>query len=90
MAACRDAIEQDNNVESGKDVDGRCENISALVVQLQRMLEGRDKFILVFDGIDRQREAAPTLLPAISRLGEIVRIIFLQQVMKLTISRYQT
>jgi len=29
-------------------------------------------FILVFDGIDRQREAPPTLLPALARLGEII------------------
>ena len=53
--------------------DGRCESISAFVVELQHLLEGRGKFILVFEGIDRQREAAPTLLPAIARLGEIVQ-----------------
>lgn len=54
---------------------GRCENLSALVVHLQRLLERRqDKFILVFDGVDRQREAPPTLLPALARLGEMVRM----------------
>ncbi|KAI4252993.1 MAG: hypothetical protein L6R42_007751, partial [Xanthoria sp. 1 TBL-2021] len=53
-------------------VDGRCESISAFVVQLQRLLEDQKKFILVFDNIDRQREAAPTLLPALARLGELV------------------
>ena len=58
--------------EEANGLDGRCESISAFVVELQRILEGREKFILVFDGIDRQREAAPTLLPAIARLGEIV------------------
>jgi origin recognition complex subunit 5 len=45
------------------------------VVELQSLLEGRGKFILAFDGIDGQREAATTLLPAIARLGEIVRLL---------------
>ena len=53
-------------------MEGRCDSISAFVVQLQRLLEGKGNFILVFDGIDHQREAAPTLLPALARLGEIV------------------
>ena len=56
------------------DVDNRCESVSALVARLQSLLEHSErKFILVFDGIDKQREASPTLLPAIARLGEIVR-----------------
>ena len=47
------------------------------MVELQRLLEGRGKHILVFDGIDRQREVAPTLLPAIARLGETVSLLLL-------------
>ena len=31
------------------------------------------KLILVFDGIDKQREAQPTLIPGLVRLGSIVR-----------------
>ncbi|KAI4242466.1 MAG: hypothetical protein L6R40_004020 [Gallowayella cf. fulva] len=53
-------------------IDGRCESISAFVLQLQRLLDGQKKFILVFDNVDRQREAAPTLLPALARLGELI------------------
>lgn len=60
---------------------GRCETLAALTVELTRMLkdgverENSDwRFVLVFDGIDRQREAPPTLLPALARLSEIVRI----------------
>ncbi|EJT72001.1 hypothetical protein GGTG_11251 [Gaeumannomyces tritici R3-111a-1] len=30
------------------------------------------RFVLVFDGIDRQREAPPTMLPALARLSEII------------------
>ncbi|KAI1495846.1 origin recognition complex subunit 5 C-terminus-domain-containing protein [Biscogniauxia marginata] len=32
----------------------------------------RRRFVLVFDGIDRQRDAPPTLLPALARLAEII------------------
>ena len=52
---------------------GRCETISALAVHLQHLLAQRPKFVLVFDGIDQQREAPPTVLPALARLGETVR-----------------
>ena len=72
MAACRDAIHKGDDVQKSIDIDGRCENTSALVVQLQTLLEGEKKFVLVFDGIDRQREAPPSFLPGIARLGEIV------------------
>jgi hypothetical protein len=60
----------------------RCENLSQLVVEISRLLEGwttsgeehegKKRFVLVFDGIDRQRDAPPTLFPALARLGEIV------------------
>jgi origin recognition complex subunit 5 len=51
----------------------RTDSLSVLVVHLQKLLEGRaGKFVLVFDGIDKQREAPPTLLPALARIGEIV------------------
>lgn len=59
---------------------GRCENLAQLGVVLGKLLEGvregggsRDKFVLVFDGIDAQRDAPPTLLPALARMGEVVR-----------------
>jgi origin recognition complex subunit 5 len=62
--------------------DSRCENLAQLVVAINRILEdqsdsstpGFGKFVLVFDGIDRQRDAPPTLLPALARLGELVGI----------------
>ncbi|KAI4157464.1 MAG: hypothetical protein LQ342_008257 [Letrouitia transgressa] len=57
---------------ASRDIDGRCESISAFAVQLQRLLNDTENFILVFDGIDRQREASPTLLPALIRLGELI------------------
>ena len=70
--------------------DGKCDSISAFVIQLQCLLEGKGKYILVFDGIDRQREASPTLLPAIARLGEIVRLTMHSLWTRLTLYRYRT
>ncbi|OWO98683.1 origin recognition complex subunit Orc [Marssonina coronariae] len=67
-----------------KDNVGRCENLSQLTVELGKLLDGwatsaaaeeqgvKQRFVLVFDGIDRQRDAPPTLLPALARLGEII------------------
>ncbi|KAH7413445.1 origin recognition complex subunit 5 C-terminus-domain-containing protein [Cadophora sp. MPI-SDFR-AT-0126] len=64
-----------------KDNIGRCENLAQLAVALGRMVDNWTasgdeekvrKFVLVFDGIDRQRDAPPTLLQALGRLGEII------------------
>jgi origin recognition complex subunit 5 len=64
---------------------GRCESLSQLVVELGKLLSGRAPntagdakrgFVLVFDGIDKQREPPPTLLPALARLGEVVSCVF--------------
>ncbi|KAI0537015.1 origin recognition complex subunit 5 C-terminus-domain-containing protein [Xylaria digitata] len=56
---------------------GRCETLAALTAELTKTLkyveqDTRSRFVLVFDGIDRQRDAPPTLLPALARLSEIV------------------
>ncbi|MCJ1387168.1 hypothetical protein MMC18_000008 [Xylographa bjoerkii] len=75
IIACKDAIEKIDDGEAVQDLtsfDGRCENLSSLTVQLERLVKPQSKLILVFDGIDRQREAPPTLLPALARLGEII------------------
>lgn len=57
----------------------RCENLAQLTFELSRMLKyppqpERRHFVLVFDGVDRQKETPPTLLPALARLSEIVRM----------------
>lgn len=69
---------------------GRCEHVSALAVLLGSLLDGsarrgeedqgegqggEDRFVLVLDGVDRQREAPGTLLPALARLGDMVSSI---------------
>lgn len=61
------------------DFATRCESLAQLNFELSRMLkhvtqpEGRH-FVLVFDAIDRQKEAPPTLLPALARLSEMVSL----------------
>lgn len=67
-------------VADALDWDGRparCETMSQLTVELSKMLlypshPSGFHFTLVFDAIDRQREAPLTLLPALARLSEIV------------------
>lgn len=60
----------------------RCETLAQLTVELTKMLkypvreDAGWRFVLVLDAIDRQRDAPPTLLPALARLSEIVRISF--------------
>ena len=63
---------------------GRCEHVSTLLILLgdifaaarnNKKMEvevGGDEFVLVLDGIDRQREASQMLLAALARLGEMV------------------
>lgn len=61
------------NGDKTAEYSGRCENVSTLVAHLQRLLEHEtERFVLVFDGIDKQRESPPTLLPALARLSEFV------------------
>lgn len=57
---------------------GKCEHISTLVVLLEEIFApgkgvAMDKFVLVLDGIDEQREASHMLLSGLARLGEVVR-----------------
>lgn len=61
--------EEDENHQPNTD---RCENLGALVVHLEKALRKSSKFVLVLDGVDKQREAPPTLLPALARIGESV------------------
>lgn len=71
MLACKHEVEKGGLI-AFNDIDGRCESLSSLSVILSRLLAHTKKFVLVFDGVDKQREAPPTLLPALARLGEIV------------------
>ena len=67
-----DVLQDEDVNRTEKAYSGRCENLSTLTVHLQKLLEKQEKFVLVFDGVDKQREAPPTLLPALARLGEVI------------------
>ncbi|KAF1353453.1 origin recognition complex subunit 5 C-terminus-domain-containing protein [Delphinella strobiligena] len=71
LSACVDAVKPTNG-NSNHASSSKCESLSALTSSLERVLEGIDKFILVLDGVDEQREAPPTMLPALTRLGQII------------------
>ena len=63
-------------------VDGtaaRCETLAALQVQLSALLEEKE-LVLLFDGIDGQREAPPTLIPALARIAESVSMVHVMPV----------
>lgn len=72
MAASLDALEETYDERIDRRLFARTENLSALCVNLQRMLEGRGKFVLVLDAIDKLREGGGTLIAALGRLGEAV------------------
>ncbi|KAF2711086.1 hypothetical protein K504DRAFT_404259 [Pleomassaria siparia CBS 279.74] len=85
MAACLDARDKHGSVgETKTKIDrrpyARTESLNTLVVSLGKLMgewEGEDgmkggKFVLVFDGIDAQREAPATLIPALARFGELI------------------
>ncbi|GKU01082.1 unnamed protein product [Fusarium langsethiae] len=60
-----------------EEVPRRCETLAQLTVELVKMIQypkrdPRWRFVLVLDAIDRQRDAPPTLLPALARLSEII------------------
>ncbi|KAF9878548.1 origin recognition complex subunit orc5 [Colletotrichum karsti] len=55
----------------------KCETLAQLTVELCKMLKYTQRpegwrLVLVFDSIDRQRDAPATLLPALARLSEVI------------------
>ncbi|PHH65410.1 hypothetical protein CDD81_2514 [Ophiocordyceps australis] len=54
----------------------RCETLAQLAVALETLLvsprRSRWRFVLVLDGIDRQRDGPPVLVPALARLSETI------------------
>ncbi|KAF1828739.1 origin recognition complex subunit Orc5 [Decorospora gaudefroyi] len=73
VAASLDAVEE---ADDGGKIDrrpyARTENLSALCVNMAKLLEGREKFVLVLDAVDKLREGGGTLIAALGRLGETI------------------
>ena len=55
------------------DQHDRVDSLNSLAAGLQKLLQNYGQnVVLVLEGIDRQRGASQTLLPALTRLGETV------------------
>jgi origin recognition complex subunit 5 len=66
------SFDEDGDHPTTKSYNTRCENLGSLAMHMQRLLSQKNKFIVVFDDIDQQRDAPPTLIPALARLPESV------------------
>ncbi|KNG45562.1 origin recognition complex subunit orc5 [Stemphylium lycopersici] len=72
VASSLDALDEFHDEKSDRRPYARTENLSALCVNMGKLLEGRGKFVLVLDAMDKLREGAGTLIAALGRLGEII------------------
>lgn len=72
MASSLDALDEYHDETIDRRPYARTENLSALCVNLAKLLEGRGKFVLVLDAVDKLREGGGTLIAALGRLGESV------------------
>jgi len=72
VAASLDALDEFNDEKIDRRPYARTENLSALCVNMEKLLAGRGKFVLVLDAVDKLREGGGTLIAALGRLGEMV------------------
>ncbi|KAF2818526.1 origin recognition complex subunit Orc5 [Ophiobolus disseminans] len=72
VASSLDALDEHHDEKIDRRPYARTENLSALCVNLAKLLEGRGKFVLVLDAVDKLREAGGTLIAALGRLGESI------------------
>jgi origin recognition complex subunit 5 len=70
FASCVSAFEQESQIEQYDRID----SINALLGNLRKLFErvGQRRFVVVIEGIDRLKQAGPTLLPALARSGDQV------------------
>ncbi|KAI4608392.1 hypothetical protein J4E83_009197 [Alternaria metachromatica] len=72
VAASLDALDEFNDEKIDRRPYARTENLSALCVNMEKLLAGRGKFVLVLDAVDKLREGGGTLIAALGRLGEMI------------------
>jgi origin recognition complex subunit 5 len=72
IASSLDALDEYHDEKNDRRPYARTENLSALCVNLAKLLEGRGKFVLVLDAVDKLREGGGTIIAALQRLGETV------------------
>ncbi|KAF2182865.1 hypothetical protein K469DRAFT_751988 [Zopfia rhizophila CBS 207.26] len=86
VSSVLDALDEYNDERIDRRPYSRTENLSVLANHLQKILEGHKKFVLVFDGIDKQREAPYTFLPGLARFSELIPALSLILITTLPIS----
>jgi origin recognition complex subunit 5 len=70
FTSCMNALEQQESIEEYDRVD----SLNALSVGLQRLFRKLPrKLVVVLDAIDEVKGAGSTMLPALARLGDMVR-----------------
>lgn len=78
IVAVTNALRTWNGSGDGEVLSQRCETLAQLAASLgvifdePQLKDGLTQFILVLDGMDKQRDPLPTLMPALARLCETV------------------
>lgn len=78
IAAVTNAVRAWNGNRDGEAESQRCETLAQLAASLgaifnePQLSDGLTHFILVLDGMDKQRDPPPTLMPALARLCETI------------------
>jgi origin recognition complex subunit 5 len=72
VASSLDALDEHYDEKIDRRPYARTENLSALCVNLFKLLDSREKFVLVLDAVDKLREGGGTLIAALGRLSESV------------------
>lgn len=78
VVAVSSALSAWDGTEDSENSPQRCETLAQLAASLSsifnqpRIKDGLRHFVLVLDGMDKQRDAPPTLMPALGRLCETI------------------
>lgn len=78
VVAVANALSAWDGTEDSEKSPQRCETLAQLAASLSSMFDqprikdNLKHFVLVLDGMDKQRDAPPTLMPALARLCETV------------------
>ncbi|GAM82578.1 hypothetical protein ANO11243_005600 [Dothideomycetidae sp. 11243] len=66
----------------------KCESLNAFSVALSSSLAGTEKFIIALDGIDELHDAPPSLVPALTRLGELIPALTMILIVRYPTARF--
>lgn len=72
LTASRAALAREGISVEAEQV-AQCDSLCTLAHGLSGLLRHVPRFVLVLDGVDEQRDASANLLPALARLGYLVR-----------------